>query len=1275
MLLLFAALLAPLFVDWTGFRQQFEDQASRIIGKKVIVHGSVDARILPFPSITMNDVRVGQEPDGSPQVHISRFSMDAELAPVLSGEALIFDMRIEDMSARIRLLKDGTLDWMRGSRPEIPARSIVLENVRIANGDITFIDEQSGRTRQIKGLNAAMSAKSLAGPWKAVGDASLDGEAGRFSISTSLDDGKSEGIYMRARVTPNNRPVGAEMEGQLALVDGKPSYKGTFLAFLQQKEEAQKPEADTTPAPRLEGTFELTNEKVRIPEYRLEVGSEADPYVVTGEATLDTGKDQEFLLLADGQQIDVARIDYDGSAGKTGRDPGDTVRKRFEHFVDIAASIPIPAVPGRASLKLPAILIGDTAIRDVRVDVRPTTGGWVVDNAIATLPGRTNMEAKGVLGLKGSPGFNGHLLLASRQPSGLATWLTGQVDPVIRDLKALGFEADVRLTPELQRFDRLELQIGDGTLKGKVERQSLAGQTPALTAQLSGNRIDLEALRGLSTLFGKDGKADLSGHAIAAELKADRFAAFGMEAGPTETVFSFAGNALSLERFSTKDLAGAQVTAIGRADLGKDGLDANGRISFKADDPTAFLTMIAQKLPADPLLGHLVRHAGWFAKTELKVTMAAGGKDQTGLSVKLAGTSNGSRVDMDLGLQDPSAYPDGAGLNLQATLENARAEVLLGQAGLDPLPFDSTSEKGVLSLTLAEPQEGDSDVHVGFNAGKTAFDLKGKANLRNPAGVTGTFTTSVESDDATPYLIMTGVTLPQMSLALPGKLAAGLTLTPELIQLTDINGSVAGNGVTGHFDMDRKAAGLKGTGALSLAQADLSWLAETVYGPLLGEDGEYSTVPLGNSILADSNVTLDLSAQTFWPDFTGPVRAFKSRLSASGGELLMDQITGEWGGSNVTGSLRLGNASGSGFVQANLQANGGNLSAISWFVDGAPLLDGHFGMKISGEGAGKSVRDIVAGFGGSGEIRLMETSVRGLNLDILNPLITTMDMTEGEINTARVNPTVDTLIGEGTTALGNVTVPFSLSGGKVDVQPLTVATPLATVTADGEADLLTGQLRASVNLGLAPGANAVDGADPALRLDFIGPVATPSRSIDTLGLTNFLSLRAFERERHRVDRLQAIAQEKLRLRREASFYAARAAERVEQKRLEEERQRAEAEAQKKADAEKAQAEAERLKAEADAAAEKAAAEKQAAEEAARAAQKAAAEKANAEKIAAARAAVAANKAKAEAARKKAEAERRLPTSTDGRFMPERLLPVTPGQEVIRGNDLAPPSAP
>ena len=72
---LFGALIAPLFIDWTSFRQDFEREATRIIGQPVTVHGSVDARLIPFPSVTLNDVRIGRGEDGAPLVSVARFSM------------------------------------------------------------------------------------------------------------------------------------------------------------------------------------------------------------------------------------------------------------------------------------------------------------------------------------------------------------------------------------------------------------------------------------------------------------------------------------------------------------------------------------------------------------------------------------------------------------------------------------------------------------------------------------------------------------------------------------------------------------------------------------------------------------------------------------------------------------------------------------------------------------------------------------------------------------------------------------------------------------------------------------------------------------------------------------------------------------------------------------------------------------------------------------------------------------------------------------------------
>ena len=377
---LFSALLAPLFVDWTNFRQNFEDRASVLLGKKVVVHGSVSARILPFPSVTMEDVTIGTDIDGTPLVQIARFSLDAELAPLLSGEARIFDMRIEEPKARIRLLPDGTMDWLRGSKPNIPARTVVLESVSVSGGEVEFIDQQSGRNRLLRDFDAKISARSLSGPWTVEGRASLDGEAAQFSLVTSPP--QDAALPLRLKLDPETRPFDLVLEGALAFEAGRPVYKGRFESNWKVAENASQPgQAKPLPGPRVKGDFELTNERVAVPSYRLELGDPADPYVVNGEAKLDTGTRPEFLLTADGQQVDVNRLAGDGTKGKTSRSVATSVRQRLALLLATAAEIPIPSVPGRASLKLPAIVAGDTVFRDIQLDVRPAGTGWTVDRA------------------------------------------------------------------------------------------------------------------------------------------------------------------------------------------------------------------------------------------------------------------------------------------------------------------------------------------------------------------------------------------------------------------------------------------------------------------------------------------------------------------------------------------------------------------------------------------------------------------------------------------------------------------------------------------------------------------------------------------------------------------------------------------------------------------------------------------------------------------------------------------------------------------------------
>ena len=167
-LALTAALVAPYFIDWTSYRADFEREASAILGRKVTVEGDAEARLLPFPSVTFSDVSVGGAL-GEPAMTIETFSMDAELAPFLRGEFLIFDMRMVRPQAVVDIAEDGTIDWaMRPSSP-IPASRIALEKLTVSDGQVTIRHHLSGRTHVISEINTQLSAKSLAGPWRLEG--------------------------------------------------------------------------------------------------------------------------------------------------------------------------------------------------------------------------------------------------------------------------------------------------------------------------------------------------------------------------------------------------------------------------------------------------------------------------------------------------------------------------------------------------------------------------------------------------------------------------------------------------------------------------------------------------------------------------------------------------------------------------------------------------------------------------------------------------------------------------------------------------------------------------------------------------------------------------------------------------------------------------------------------------------------------------------------------------------------------------------------------------
>ena len=173
---------------------------------------------------------------------------------------------------------------------------------------------------------------------------------------------------------------------------------------------------------------------------------------------------------------------------------------------------------------------------------------------------------------------------------------------------------------------------------------------------------------------------------------------------------------------------------------------------------------------------------------------------------------------------------------------------------------------------------------------------------------------------------------------------------------------------------------------------------------------------------------------------------------------------------------------------------------------------------------------------------------------------------------------INDLLPNGQYKIGELAIPFTVTGGIQRIASITLENEDFNLTGAGRIDLVNQTISSSLDILYDAGLEAQTGATPEYSIDFEGDLANPTKSINANAMSNFLSIRAYERERRRVELLQASILEKQALRREIALVKDQQLKREEEARLlfeEQERIKAEEAARIKAEEEaKAAADAE-----------------------------------------------------------------------------------------------------
>ncbi|MEZ5792018.1 MAG: AsmA family protein [Nitratireductor sp.] len=1183
-LALFAALIAPIFIDWTSYRDTFEREASRIIGQKVKVNGEASMRILPLPALTFTNLSVGSNADGSPMMTADQFSLHAELMPFLSGEVRIVDMTLTRPKVIVDVGENGSIAWTARQESVVDPEKVKLDNFRIVDASLRINGLAGGRSLTAEKMNADVSAQSLFGPWRIVGEGEAEGAASQFNITTGrLQPSGTVRVKMVSK--REAVPYTLSLDGPVGLKEGILSWDGQF--DLSPSSSAEKVVGDPLPVVAT-GQFSATPSLVEVPEYRLEIGPREDPYTITGNGRANIREEVSFRMIADGRQIDLDRV---GGQQKTaGTSP--SIEQRIAALRSVVDRMPAPSIKGVIDLSLPAIVAGDTVVREVTAIVEPDergSGAWRIRSFRSLFPGNTIVEGSGRLGIRDDFGFSGKMLLASRQPTGFAAWLAGSRSAALRSLKSGGFSADVTFTPSQASFDNLQLALDDALLTGKLQRLAPVDGKAGIIADLQGKRINMDDLLAVYSLARGQNASELASHDLDVRLRADTLEVEGLSASKVDTHFRVEDGSVSLDQLNIGDFVGAKIESTGKlADvLGK----ANGSFQLKvqAEDGSRLADLGLQRLGENRFLAALAGSPDLAANVDLAIDVEARAQGEGSLgTVAISGVVSGTEISLrDRYVGSARDWFKGKH-DLSVRFEQSDPGILARQFALPVLPFGGEGPVVVTADLNGEPVTGLA-THVSVSSPQTDLSAGGTLVLAKDGGSGGlslaassgvSLDVTLGSKDVDPWLLMAGYPLPGTGegnpVSLTFKLASGLEAGQQSFDATGISGSYSGNAIKGNLRLAMVPSGRpRITGELAFGTLSLPFVGEMVTGSgTMTPNGEgWPTVNFGAPLLQGIDGEVSLTSDQLDAGFGPQGRQFSTRALLVDGSPSLQDFGFSWYGGAVSGSGGLQVSAGT--AVANLQARLEGADAGQMIADAgyAPRLGGKADISMTLDTSGRTLEAMASGLSGSGVVAISDGRIDGLGVNGMPQILARGGKEKFEINPANVQPIARDAMLNGSLPIPSFTGAFSVTKGRFVLRNAVFEGEGGTVDASASVDLADGDSELSATVRLDPGKEKLAGAEPAAGFRWTGKPGDLKLATDSSALEGYLSLLAFEREQRRVELLQESVMEKQRLRREVIESNSRIAMREEQRqeelrRLEElQRQQREAEERRKAEEE------------------------------------------------------------------------------------------------------------
>ncbi len=165
-----ALFAVPYFVDWNSYRSNFEEEASRIVGREVQVDGDVKLHLLPTPYFRLEKVRIADASAELTFFKAESLSIKLSIPPMVRGIVEANEIEFQRPILRLALDAKDAWNWQSfaqalGSGGYMPS-NVTLTSLKITDGVLALHGPDGDERARLEGLNGELSAPALDGPYR-----------------------------------------------------------------------------------------------------------------------------------------------------------------------------------------------------------------------------------------------------------------------------------------------------------------------------------------------------------------------------------------------------------------------------------------------------------------------------------------------------------------------------------------------------------------------------------------------------------------------------------------------------------------------------------------------------------------------------------------------------------------------------------------------------------------------------------------------------------------------------------------------------------------------------------------------------------------------------------------------------------------------------------------------------------------------------------------------------------------------------------------------------